>query len=58
MSHNYYGSWDRNAYYAEFYAIRAELSHWEYSAFYYAYRDWERANYYTWWKNDNWKTGI
>ena len=57
--HYYHGnSWDRQAYYAEFDKIRAELTVKEYREFYYLYRAWEIANHGHWWKNELWKKGI
>lgn len=59
-SHGYYynSDFDREAYYAAFAEVRAELDHYTYREFYYAYRDWENENYDDWWKGENWKDGI
>ena len=50
----YYSGFDRDAYYAAFAEIRAELDYHTYHKFYYAYRRWESANYHDWWKNGKW----
>ena len=56
--HYYYSDFDREAYYAAFAEVRAELDHYTYREFYYAYRDWENENYDDWWKDENWRDGI
>ena len=45
---------DRQAYYATFGDVRAELTNDEYRKFYYLYRKWEQANYNSWWKDYKW----
>ena len=34
------------------------LTPYQYKEFYYAYKSWEAVNHDSWWKDDNWKTGM
>ena len=51
---SYFGGFDRDAYYAAFTEIRAQLDYKTYQQFYYAYRKWESDNYHDWWVNGKW----